>query len=334
VGRLILAGVAGLSIWMAIGLASGPLGSAGAGPGAQDAPGAQVAAPETGPTPVVDLSTSSPDDPAEQARQRPLLLEVSISNPVAANSQARDVVAQSARAALTAGGRLASMAPAERQALEALLADVPTPSVVLGSADRPVWSLVTFEVRDDAGTVVTWPIRPLASARDLTGAVTLSAGPAAVMAFGMDAADFRNVSSGRYHVRAQLVTDTESGMWRGHTASDDLTIDVVDAPRDGSPAAVTRLDYLEGQYDIVDRHFDEALACADRILARDSSSLWGLVLRGDGFFAQNRLDDAERAYLDALTAFEAWRATQTSLPTDGDSPTYILAQLAAIRDRR
>jgi tetratricopeptide (TPR) repeat protein len=279
-------------------------------------------------------------DPASELQEHPvalpLLLQVAISNPRAANTRSRNDSVQRARERLEKGGELEKMTAAEREAFDRMSGAAPVPAAIVGSQTDPVWSLITFEFVHESGEKFAPTVRPLATTTDLPRTVTLDRSGGPFMAFGIDPSALNTARPGKYDVRATLNTTGRRGMWLGQATSETIAVRLVAAASDPSSRAQDTRDYQEGRFYLLDKQFDRAESIAKRLLTRTPASVAAFELLGDAYDGLGRYGEAVQAFSAGIKAFEKRIAVAAPIleDVDADYPTYLLERVAAVRARQ
>jgi tetratricopeptide (TPR) repeat protein len=252
-------------------------------------------------------------------RSLPLFLRVNVGNPRADNAQ-HFTQLQAARSANSSGQSGTARQPR------------PVETIRLGTAQRPLAALFSFEVRNANGDLEKVTVRPLRDTSFPNASIILSADERPDFLFGLEAGELSKLSPGRYVIRAVLTNDrAESGAWRGRVQSEPLTLDLKNADLTKEQRYKDTLQ--AGRFYLHDRDYDKMEAQASALLKIEGLSVSAWQLRGDAFVAQNKLDQAEQAYKEAIKIAE--KQGQPGVPDPlKEPPQHLYRRLQKVEQLR
>lgn len=255
-------------------------------------------------------------------RTLPLLLRVRLGNPVAANVRLQNQVAsqQPERIEDDKSGN------AQSQATPANRLSSPVPALTIASADAS--SLLSFEIHDASGKPTNLSVRPLPATQVQSGALILDGAENPVFYYGIDEAELSKLPPGKYSVSAVLSRPAQSGKWSGSVQSGPVTVDL----RSGGLSTAERLVdvHQAGRFYLHGHNYPMVEKEAGILLELDKFSVSAWDLRGDAFLDQGKLDDAEKAFREALRNAE--RGSQSNIPQPlREPPEWLYQKLDKVR---
>jgi len=193
----------------------------------------------------------------------------------------------------------------------------PTPET-LGSQDRPWWSSLQFVRMGDGGKMepLVWPFVLLSNPTP-DPIVSIGHRGSARATFALDPADVKRLLT----IEEEIVLACRLGDSR----SNQVTVEVLMDDENASQSSLSMAEYLYRRQD-----YDRALKIVqDEIASSPTTKVAAMSMLGQVYEAQGRLEDAMKAYLQALVEFDARRGA--SAPED---PEILLNKTQALAERQ
>ncbi|MBI4533323.1 MAG: hypothetical protein HY711_05180, partial [Candidatus Melainabacteria bacterium] len=228
--------------------------------------------------------------------QQPVWLEISLSNPTAANMQLANLAYQKVHQESKKGQNTVS--PEELKELAESAGQQPVPTIQLGSKATPVSRFITFDVTDASFKSISLLVRPLASTLTSATSITLDGKTSVRLLYTLDPLSLSKLPQGTYLVQATLNTLTQPDMWQGKVSSNAITLTLTG--KSSLPNNTEQNDYIAGRFYLLDQQYKRVEEVAVRLLARNPKSISAWELRGDAAYAQGQLAKAAQAYRQAL----------------------------------
>jgi tetratricopeptide (TPR) repeat protein len=272
--------------------------------------------------PTIYLGTEH-GGPVVHDRALPMLLRVRLGNPVAANIQMQNAVA-------------AQPLDSDPKRKSAKTETVPTfrpspvPSITLNSSGKML--PLSFGAWDSTDKPVNVSVRPLRAAAFPSGPVVLDGTANLQFYFGIDEGELTKLAPGKYVLRAVLSRENAArGEWSGRVESAPLPIDL---RAGGLSVSEQLIDILQaGRFYLHDRNYAMAEQQAATLLSLDKVSVSAWVLRGDAFVEQGKLDEAEKAFNEAL--HNAQQHSESTVPRPlREPPDWVYERLEKVRKLR
>jgi hypothetical protein len=276
--------------------------------------------------PVVYLATEQGGSVVHD-RSLPLLLRVRLANPVAANARMQNEVVN-APLDTDQSQKSASVKPEEPGPRPS---PIPIPSLRISSSGEPK-EMIRFSLQRTDGTPINVTVRPLRSTEFPAGALVLDGTSNPQFFYGIDQTALATIAPGRYSIRAILSRKNAApGEWAGEVQSAPLSIDL----RSGELSAAQQIVDVQqaGRFYLHDRDYAMVEKQAAALLQLDKISVSAWELRGDAFLEQGKLDEAEKAFREALRNAELH--TQSNIPRPlREPPQWLYQRLDKIRELR
>lgn len=262
--------------------------------------------------------------------QQPVWLEVSMSNPVAANNELANLAHRNLQQEYKKGP--AKVSPEELKELAESTGQQPVSTIQLGSKTAPISHLISFTVTNAASKTFSVPIRPLTSTVTSAPNIALDGRTSVRLLYALDPPSLAQLPPGTYLVQATLNTLNQPDMWQGKASSNAIRLTVTGTSKVSQDTEQN--DYIAGRFYLLDRQYNRVEEVAVHLLAANPKSISAWELRGDAAYAQGQLTKAEEAYRQALQlhALQAQDKKAGLLPERmrTEPPLYLWTRLAQV----